>query len=138
MPRLTNRRLWAAVIAAAVISLPVWSDEPEETPTNDEASKEDSCIYVSGINGFNPIDNRHLTVTVGANKTYLLTLRHTCHDLKWTEDIIYDSTLTWSCTNTMDKIIVKGMSCYIKTIERVEDWAAAKALVADREDAEKD
>lgn len=135
MYRLLNQTIVAATFAAMLGATPSWAEEAEDTSDRETTSKEDSCIYVPGINGFNPIDNRHLTVGVGASKTYLLTLRHICHDLRWTEDIAYDSTLTWSCTNTKDKIIVKGFSCFIDTIEQVEDHAAAKALVAERKQA---
>lgn len=138
MPHLPSRTILAAAFAAVLMSVPAWSEDPQENEAENDSAKSDSCLLVSGINGFNPIDNKHLTVDVGASKTYLITLRHLCHDLKWSEDIIYDATMSWSCTDTKDKIIVNGMSCFIDTIERVEDRKAAKELVADRNETKKE
>ena len=97
----------------------------------DEASAKDerTCIHVGSINGFNPIDKRHLTVSVGANKVYLVTLANTCRELKWNNEIAIKASGTWTCSNSRDKIFVGYQKCFISNIQKVESRAKAKEMV---------
>lgn len=127
MPKLTMYSTVASLALVLAVTAPTTANADEAEV---KTGKERSCIHVSSINGFNAIDNKHLTVSVGANKTYLVTLFSRCIDLKWTQDIAYSSTMSWSCSNSMDKIIVEGQRCLIDDIERVEDTATAREIVA--------
>ncbi len=120
------RRIFAMIIViSAGISLSVPSVADDE-----ESSKNDrTCLHVNSINGFNPIDKRHLTVSVGANKVYLVTLKSNCRDLKWNQAIAIKATSSWTCSNSHDKIFVGEQRCFIANIERVESHAKAKARV---------
>lgn len=120
------RRLAAATLllsAGTLIANPAIADE-EESTKNDR-----TCLHVNSINGFNPIDKRHLTVSVGANKTYLVTLKSNCRDLKWNQAIAIKATSSWTCSNSHDKIYVGEQRCFIADIERVESHAKAKAMI---------
>ena len=119
----------ASLFLAAFFANPAQALAEDEI--NKKALKERSCIHVSSINGFNPIDSKHLTVSVGANKTYLVTLFNRCYDLKWTEQIGIRATMSWSCSNSKDHIIVDGRRCLISDLELVEDRAAAKSMVSE-------
>jgi hypothetical protein len=124
-----HRPVLASLFLARVFAAPTQVLAEEEV--DKKALKERSCIHVSSINGFNPIDNKHLTVSVGANKTYLVTLFNRCHELKWTEQIGIHATMSWSCSNSKDHIIVDGRRCLVSDIEQVEDRDAAKVLVSE-------
>jgi hypothetical protein len=103
---------------------------PAIAQEEDSSKKERTCLHVNSINGFNPIDKRHLTVSVGANKVYLVTLKSNCRDLKWNQSIAIKATSSWTCSNSHDKIYVGEQRCFIDDIERVESHAKAKLMVS--------
>lgn len=96
------------------------------------------CIHVRSINGFNVIDNKHLTVSTGPKRTYLLTLWNRCHDLRFAHQIAIKSTGSWTCSHSRDVVITDDQRCMIDDIERVESHKAAKDLVEERKQAEEE
>ena len=120
--------LIAPMIAAGIASACASAGEDRDRVR----SKERTCIHVSSINGFNPIDPKHLTISVGASKTYLVTLFSRCRELNWSEKIAIKSHSSWTCSNSKDRILVDGDRCMISKIELVENRKAARELVEKR------
>lgn len=113
----------------------------EDTDTNntyegDADARHRECIYVPGIDSFNVIDNKHLTVSTSPKRMYLITLWNRCHDLRWAHQIAIKSTGSWTCSHSRDMILTEDQRCMIEDIERVESHDAAKALVAERKESD--
>jgi len=132
MSRPTPQFKWISCLFIPVLALGLAASAAQANDEDRPRKKERNCIHVSSINGFNPIDRKHLTISAGANKTYLVTLFHRCHELKWSEKIAISASSSWTCSNSRDKIIVDGERCLISRIEKVDNRAAAKELVEER------
>lgn len=81
------------------------------------------CFYANAVNGFNSIDERHIRITVGANRHYILTTMSSARDLNWTETLALRSHTGWVCTgsNVPDVEIYGGRPVrhyFIDTVER--------------------
>lgn len=66
------------------------------------------CFNASTVQGYNVIDNRHVAVRVGANRTYILTTMWNSHDLDWSEAIALHSTNGYICTGNGLGVEVTG------------------------------
>lgn len=103
----------------------------EEGEPEDEGRHRE-CIYVRSMDSYHVIDDRHLTVSTGPRRMYLLTLRNRCYGLKWARTIVISSRGSWSCSNSLDTIVAGKHRCLIDDIERVGSKAEAESLVSDR------
>jgi Family of unknown function (DUF6491) len=87
------------------------------------------CFNASSVNGYSYIDDRHVSVSVGANRKYTLTTMFNARDLDWTQAIAIRSSTGWICTgNGLGVEIIGGeprRTYPITSIERAPDTAPA-------------
>jgi hypothetical protein len=113
------------------------SERSGDTETDgdiEEDRRHRECIYVRGISGFGVIDDKHLTVSTSPRRTYLVTLRNRCRDLRWAHQIAIKSFGSWTCSHSRDVVLVGDQRCMIQNIERVGSKKEAIALVEERKD----
>jgi len=121
----TQRTLTTARVAASVgrlmailmgmaIAAPVFAMPPE---INGEIVR--SIPDANEISGWSHIDNQRVLVSLDAQSSYLLTLKHQCHGLAWAQNV----TVTMS-NNTIwagfDSIKADGLACPIERIQKVD------------------
>ena len=75
------------------------------------------------LNGWNALDDRHLTISTGPGKRYLVTFRSPCRELRGTETIAFSNTV--NRLTKFDKAIVRSTGgiteqCYIESIHLLE------------------
>lgn len=100
-----------------------------------EASADDP-VRVIGINGYTVIDDRHVILTGGASRDYLVTLRRPCRELRFG----YRVGTSFPATGTVhmprsEFIITNDRRCRIETLEEVESVEVARQLIEERHDA---
>lgn len=98
-------------------------------------------IRLVNINGYTVIDREHLVLNGGANRHYLVTLRHRCTGLRTGVHIGTSFPSTTTLTPPFNEYVLVGEPserCYIDTVETVESVEAAEALVAARVAAEEE
>ena len=105
-------------------------EDEGETSTSEGRHRE--CIYVPSIDSFRVIDDKHLTVSTSPRRRYLVTLRNRCYGLKWSHEIAISSFGSWTCSYSHDTVVTEDSRCFIDDIERVESFATAEQIVADR------
>jgi hypothetical protein len=71
------------------------------------------------INGWNSLDRRHVTISIGASRSYLVTLRDNCDGLRSAETIAFNTTV--GGLTDWDTLLVRGSGrylerCYIESI----------------------
>lgn len=123
------------MIAACAITMmavtPAFAQEAEE----DGGS---SCVRLRNINGYSVIDNQHLLLNGGVSDHYLVTTRTRCSGMRFGVQIgtSFDDNAS-ICPPFLEYIIPDdGWRCAIESIEEVEDLEAARALIAERAEAE--
>lgn len=104
----------------------------DEGEDSDSEGRHRECIYVRSIDSFRVIDDRHLTVSTSPRRRYLVTLRNRCYGLKWSNEIAISSLGSWTCSYSHDTVVTEDRRCFIDDVERVESFAAAEQIVADR------
>lgn len=75
------------------------------------------------VSSWNSIDERHVIMNFGASRSYLLTLRTSCDNLRGEAVIGFSSTVGY--LTDKDKLLVRDSSqrvanCFIKTIHELE------------------
>lgn len=107
---------------------------PEEA--GDENRSDRAGFFVSQFRDFRAIDNRHVVLYGPSRKhAFLATTFGYCNGLTFAESIAIDSSLPFLSARNNAAIIVHDTfpsRCLIQTFERVDDFAAAKALVKKR------
>ncbi|MEM6625745.1 MAG: DUF6491 family protein [Pseudomonadota bacterium] len=133
----------ASCIAALSLSLAPALAEPEATETSAETSTlatGASCLRANRISGYNVIDDRHVLVQASTrSRTYMVTTRNSCRDLKFGQAIAI-KTSGLDCVDKFAKIIPldrpsASFPCFVKTVDRVQDRDAAEALINARAEA---
>ena len=137
------RKLSALVFGLLVLtSVQAYAEEPQTSDA--DAKSEKTCFWLSSIDDFRAIDNRHVYLKgVGQKRKYLATLFSSCYGVRFTESIALSSRPTSRiCSNSNDYLHVfdHGSSpiarrCLISNIEPVESLDAARALVEERKEA---
>jgi hypothetical protein len=84
-------------LVAAALSLAACATPESATETSAPPAGRD-CFNSDNVNGYSYIDDRHVAVTVGANRRYVLTTMFNANDLDWTNAIAIRSTTGWICT----------------------------------------
>ena len=79
-----------------------------------------SIPYAHRINTWQPLDTRHVLVSVDSQDRYLLTLREICPGLNYARSVgvTMSNNTIWA---GFDAITTDSMQCEIKRIDRVED-----------------
>lgn len=78
--------------AALALSACATAENAAEAPTGRD------CFNADLVSGYSTIDERHVSVSVGANRKYTLTTMFNARDLDWTQAIALRSTTGWICT----------------------------------------
>lgn len=94
------------------------------------------CIRASTVEDFDPLDDRHLLVTVGVTDEYLFTLEP-CMGLTFAQGIVLAETMDRVCSDGTSWLMFRqpgtgSKRCRIVDIEPVADEDAARALVEAR------
>lgn len=134
------RTILRAAIAAAIV-LPTFALPALSAGRSDEA-----CFRTASVSGYQVIDDTHLVVQAPTkSRTYLLTLDRRCSDLSWSNKAALSSFGARACSGDFAKVVAARNTigrvpdmCRIKTVERVDSFEAAKALVATRAIADRD
>ncbi len=117
-------------ILAAALALSACAS-PEGAADQTAAAPEGrDCFNSDMVNGYSYVDDRHVSVRVGANREYTLTTMFNARDLDWTHVIAIRSTSGWICTgNGLGVEIIGGdhprRTYPITAIERAPDEAPA-------------
>ncbi len=98
-----------------------------ESATEGAAPAGRDCFNSDNVSGYSYIDDRHVAVTVGASRRYVLTTMFNANDLDWTNAIAIRSSTGWICTgNGLGVEIIGGeprRNYPITSIERAPDEA---------------
>lgn len=127
-----------AALALVFVSPALGEDDDEYTSTDEDGRV---CFFVRTIDDFHVIDNEHVVLRGAGRRYYLATLFSDCTGLRFTESIALTSRTGTICEYGGEYIVFDDTGfrqrCYIDKVERVDDIAAARALVEQREaDAE--
>ncbi|MBB34266.1 MAG: hypothetical protein CME88_15235 [Hirschia sp.] len=130
-------------IAAAIstVILASCAAAPNETAMasadSSEPLNQNTCLRNESISGYQTLDRMHVLVSAPSrSRTYLVTTRNKCREMDHANGLVFKSATT--CVTPGDKIIVPdsvsamSSSCWIDTIERVENKDAALALIEQR------
>lgn len=85
----------SVVFLAAALGLAACATAPDQASTEGR-----DCFYASSVTGYNMIDDRHVGVSVGANRSYILETMFNANDLDWTQAIALRSTTGHICTGS--------------------------------------
>lgn len=85
--------------AAAAFSLAACAATPTDTASTAMPADRD-CFYANSVSGFNAIDDRHVRITAGASRHYILTTNFNARDLRYSEALALRSRSGWVCTGT--------------------------------------
>ena len=118
--------LRTAVLAAALaLTACATAEAPADQAAAAPAGRD--CFNSDLVNGYSYIDERHVSVSVGANRKYTLTTMFNARDLDWTHVIAVRSTSGWICTgNGLGVEVIGGdprRTYPITAIERAPDEA---------------
>ncbi|MDB5968192.1 MAG: hypothetical protein JWQ90_642 [Hydrocarboniphaga sp.] len=129
-----TRKLWAA---AAVLSAMTGAAIAAQMPPADKAALDARLLergYQRGtavdsipdyrIDGWNSVDRRHLILSAGASRYYLLSLMTDCWDLSTAEDIGFTTTVSRLTRHDSVKLKAPGgapppTTCPIESIEQL-------------------
>ncbi len=104
---------------------------------NAPPSTEPGCFSVRRVRNFSPLSNGALYVDGGGSNHFLLTMDRNCFGLRSAEYIAIDNHMDRVCSNSQARITYRGVgrsleSCRIRTVEAVEDRAAARTIAEAR------
>lgn len=104
--------------------------------TEETALKERVCFNSNNVRGFDALTDQYVYVRESANKHYLLTMRGQCRNLKDAFTIAISDTTSRVCSKGFAKIAYQDRfgsrdveTCYIYTVERVDDKEHAQQIV---------
>jgi hypothetical protein len=113
-------------ILAAALALGACATQ-DATQTNAAQPVGRDCFRTDAVNGYSYIDENHVSVSVGANRNYVLTTLFNARDLDWTHAIAIRSTSGWICTgNGLGVEVIGGQPRRhypIDSVERAPDDA---------------
>lgn len=110
MKRLTNPLIFLAVAAltAACAGTPAEPVTLEQKLEQKRYSLGEPVERIRDyrLTGWNSVDDEHLIIHTGPSRSYLLTLRTPCHNLRSAEDIALSTTV--GSLTRLDKVIVRS------------------------------
>ena len=121
-----------AAVDAAVSEVEEIKIDPNARP-----SAEPGCFSVRRVRNFSPLINRALYIDGGGSNHFLLTMDRNCFGLRSAEDVAIDNHTDRVCSNSQARVTYRGVgrsleSCHIRTVEAVEDRAAARTIAEAR------
>jgi hypothetical protein len=107
--------------------------EDVEIDANAPPSTEPGCFSVRRIRNFSGLSDEALYVDGGGGNHFLLTMHRRCSGLRNAQGIAIDNPMDRVCSNSQASVTYRGVggrleSCGIRTVEAVEDRAAARAI----------
>ena len=104
---------------------------------NARPSAEPGCFSVRRVRKFSPLSNRALYIDGGGSNHVLLTRDRNCFSLRSAEDIAIDNHTDRVCSRSQARGTYRGVgrsleSCRIRTVEAVENRAAARTIAEAR------
>lgn len=116
-------RTGIAILSALALAACASTTDGSQSASND-------CFNSSQARGFNVIDRNHIGLSVGANRTYILTTAWNANDLDWTHAIALRSSTGRICTgNGLGVDLIGGdpqRTFQITNIERAPDDQAVE------------
>lgn len=93
-----------------------------------------ACVSLRAINGYQVIDDRHLVLTGGASRFYLVTTTTRCSGLRFGAQIGTSfGENARLCPPMVEYVIPNdGWRCAIETVEEVDSIEAAEQIAASR------
>lgn len=117
------RRMGIAIAAMALAAC------ASDSGADQSAASSNDCFRAADVNGYGVIDDRHVRITVGASRRYVLTTAWNANDLDWTQAIAIRSATGYICTgNGLGVELIGGSprrTYHIVAIERAPDDAPA-------------
>jgi hypothetical protein len=117
----------------------VSESEVEEVVLDPSAprSTRPACFSVRRINSFSAFHDEYIYIQDRGSRHYLLTMHRGCFGLRSARDIAIQNHTDRVCSNSQAEVSYRGPGarlekCFIRTVEAVEDRAAARALVESR------
>lgn len=106
-----------------------------------ESSRRDG-FFVRNIYDWRAIDNENLVIWAPNRKNaYLVRLASYCHGLNFAETLVVDSKLPYLDSSGLGHVVIFNPTkqrCAIDTLERVDDYDTAVALIKGEEETEMD
>ena len=109
----------------------------------EQAPDEKVCLNSNLVRNFDALSDEHIFVEERNKEFYLLTMRNRCFDLRHAHTIALKDVSSRICSDGFGEVIYRTTltgpfeSCFIDTVEKVDNKNAAKELVAARQDARK-
>ena len=123
-----------SALAATAALLAAGATAHAQEPSGEEGG---ACVNLRAINGYQVIDDRHLVLTGGASRYYLVTTRTRCSGLRFGAQIGTSFGDNARLCQPMVEYVIPddGWRCAIDTVEEVESVEAAEQIAArDSED----
>ncbi|XBQ16069.1 MAG: DUF6491 family protein [Oceanicaulis sp.] len=98
------------------------------------AAQETECVTLRGVNGYQVIDDRHLVLTGGASRYYLVTTRSRCSGMSFGAQIgVSFADNVRLCPPMVEYVIPDdGWRCAIDTVVEVDSMEAAEQRAAEQ------
>jgi hypothetical protein len=122
----------ATVLGAALLSANMLSGAAmAHSPSTSENPVERTCVRLININGYTTLDDRHLLLSGGASRHYLVTTQRSCYGLEHGMQVGLSFPDTARiCNASLEYLVVaEGGRCRIQSIEAVDDAQAARRLI---------
>ncbi len=121
--RFRRATLLLALASAATASVAATDWQQRLEKSGYRITDETAEILNYQLNGWNALDDRHLTINTSPGKRYLITLRSPCRELRNNEVIAFSNTV--NRLTRFDKAIVRGAggiteNCFIESIHVLE------------------
>ncbi|CAN0312061.1 unnamed protein product, partial [Chrysoparadoxa australica] len=105
-----------------------------QSASTSENSGERACVRLININGYTTLDDRHLLLSGGSSRHYLVTTQRSCYGLERGMQVGLSFPDTARiCNASLEYLVVpEGGRCRIQSIEAVDDAQAARRLIEAR------
>jgi len=130
---------WARVLSLAVAGTLLVACT---TAGQSQESSGRDGFFVRNIYDWRAIDNENLVIWAPNRKNaYLVRLASYCHGLNFAETLVVDSKLPYLDTSGLGHVVIFNPTkqrCLIDTLERVDDYDTAVALIEGEEESDED
>lgn len=121
----------------AAVDAAISEAEEIKIDPNARPSAEPGCFSVRRVRDFSPLSDKALYVDGGGSNHFLLTMNPGCLGLRSADGIVIDNHTDRVCSNSQARVTYRGIgrsleSCRIRTVEAVEDRAAARTIAEAR------
>ncbi len=121
----------------AAVDAAISEAEEIKIDPNARPSAEPGCFSVRRVRDFSPLSDKALYVDGGGSNHFLLTMNPGCFGLRNADGIVIDNHTDRVCSNSQARVTYRGIgrsleSCRIRTVEAVEDRAAARTIAEAR------